>query len=111
MAATGQNRTLATEFRRKAPIKMNTEIQMLKAALNRCEELLISDPEFPPLQSIEVQLQYLIGILEGQTDRSRLEEIIIGRYAAREFEDRDMAFANLLYEVEEIVDLMKAGQL
>jgi hypothetical protein len=31
--------------------------------------------------------------------------------AAREFEDRDMAFANLLYEVEEIVDSMKAGQL
>ena len=91
---------------------MNKEIQTLKTALDECRKLLATNPQFQPLLSIEAQLQYLIGIAEGQvSDRSRLNEIIIGVYAAREFEDRDMNFANLLYEVEGIVDLMKQGQL
>ena len=90
---------------------MNMEIHTLIAALNRCRERLFSNPKFQPLLSIEAHLQYLIGILEGQiSDRSRLEKIYIGIHAV-EFEERDITFANLLYEVEEIVDSMKAGKL
>jgi hypothetical protein len=91
---------------------MNNEMQILNSALDRCRELLAVNPQFAPLLSVEAQLQYLIGILDGHiSDRSRLSEIIIGLYAAREFEDRDMAFANQLYQVVEIVDAMEAGKL
>lgn len=91
---------------------MNNEMQILTAALKRCQELLKSNPQFAPLLSVEAQLEYLIGILDGKIfDRSRLGEIVIGLYAAREFEDRDMDFANQLYDVVAIVDAMKVGNL
>lgn len=77
-------------------------------ALAECQRKLQSEPQFQPLLSIQAQLQYLIGIVEGVVkDRSRLNEIIVGIYAAREFETRDMAFANLLYEVQAIANSMK----
>jgi hypothetical protein len=67
-----------------------------------------ANPEFPPLQSISLQLEYLIGIIKGEiTDLSRLKDVIVGQYAAREFEDRDMGFANQLYEVSDIADELK----
>ncbi len=91
---------------------MSKEIETLKTALGECRRLQAADPQFQPLRSIEAQLQYLIGIAERSiTDRSRLNEIILGVYAAREFETRDMDFANRLYEVEEIVDWMREGRL
>lgn len=89
---------------------MREKIQTLKTALMECKARLKSSPGFQPLMSIEAQLEYLIDVAEGRNlDRSRLNEIIIGIYAAREFETRDMQFANLLYEVEEAVDVMKQG--
>ena len=73
----------------------------------RCLELLDVNPGFAPLLSIKAQLEYLIQIADGRsTDRSRLKEIIVGQYAAREFEDRDMEFANMLYDVADIVDAL-----
>lgn len=91
---------------------MINEIKILQRALAECQSRLKSDPKFQPLLSIEAQLQYLIGIMEGrETDFSRLKEIIVGVYAAREFETRDMDFANLLYEVEQVVDLLKQKKM
>jgi hypothetical protein len=81
-------------------------------ALDECEKMLTLEPDFQPLQSIKMQLQYLLGILMGEIhDRSRLNEIIIGIYAAREFETRDMAFANVLYGIDKIVEEMKDDDL
>jgi hypothetical protein len=89
---------------------MNTETQTLKSALASCEAHLRTMPDLQPLHSIKAQLTYLIDLAEGRsTDRSRLDEIIVGVYAAREFETRDMEFANLLYEVEEVVKAMRLG--
>jgi Tsi6 len=84
------------------------ELQILKTALAECEKKISQTPNFQPLLSIEKQIQYLIDLTENKThDHSRLKDIMIGVYAVREFEDRDMEFANLLYEVEEVVDLLK----
>lgn len=84
------------------------EMQVLRKALERCELLLQDSPDFQPLRSCKAQLEYLLGLLDGSSaDRSRLKEIILGVYAAREFEMRDSEFAQLLHEAEEIVEGMK----
>ncbi len=82
--------------------------KIIKKALVSCKNKLKESPTFQPLRSIEIQLQYLYDLANGKKiDSYRLNEIIIGVYAAKEVECRDMDFANLLYEVEEIVDLLK----
>lgn len=87
---------------------MQSKIEIFQFALNECESRLSEMPEFQPLLSIKAQLIYLINLSEGKiTDRSRLNEIVISAYAAREFETRDMAFADLLYKIEELVKEMK----
>lgn len=84
---------------------------ILHKALEECRKKLDEMPQFQPLLSIESQLLYLLGLVnKSNADMSRLDEIIVGVYAAKEFEDRDMDFANILYEVEEIVDLLKERQ-
>lgn len=88
-----------------------TPIATIEKALADSIKLSAEYPNFQPLESVMVQLQYLKGVLDGDVeDRSRLKEIIIGIYAAREFEERDMEFANTLYDVEMIVDELKAGK-
>lgn len=89
-----------------------TPIETINKALTDGVKLSVDYPNFQPLESVKAQLEYLKNILDGDLiDRSRLSEIVIGRYAAREFEGRDMDFANTLYDVEMIVDLLKAGKL
>jgi hypothetical protein len=80
----------------------------LRLHLLSAKEGYVKPRVFQPLLSIEKQIQYLIDLTENNThDHSQLKDIIIDVYAAREFEDRDMEFANLLYKVEEVVDLLK----
>lgn len=90
---------------------MNPEAVIQKAVV-QSDRLAIDYPNFQPLKSVKAQLAYVKGILDGSIeDRSRLNEIIIGIYAAKEFEERDMEFANTLYDVELIVDRLKSGRL
>ncbi|GAA6154524.1 immunity protein Tsi6 family protein [Pseudoteredinibacter isoporae] len=89
---------------------MNPEAVIQKAVV-QSDRLAIDYPNFQPLESVKAQLAYVKGILDGSIeDRSRLNEII-GIYAAKEFEERDMEFANTLYDVELIVDRLKSGGL
>lgn len=89
-----------------------TAIDTINKALAHSVKLSVDYPNFQPLESVKAQLEYLKSILNGDVDdRSRLKEIILGIYAAREFEVRDMEFANNLYDVELIVDQLKAGKL
>ena len=91
---------------------MSTPIDTLKKALVECQKKIGEMPDFDPLISIEKQLKYLIEIVEDSNlDRNRVSEIIIGIYAVREFESRDMEFAELLYDVDEVVDLIKANKI
>lgn len=81
---------------------------IIQAALEKCLQLKVQMPQVEPLNSVQRQLEYLLEVLNGTiTDRTRLNEVVLGRYAARELESRDMEFALLLYRVEEIVDSMK----
>lgn len=90
---------------------MNPEA-IIDKAVEQSNRLTADYPNFQPLESVKAQLAYLKGILDGSIDdRSRLKEIIVGIYAAKEFEERDMDFANSLYDVELIVDKLKAGKL
>lgn len=90
---------------------MNPEV-VIEKAIEQGNRLTVDYPNFQPLESVKVQLAYLKGILDGSIkDRSRLNEIIIGIYAAKEFEERDMEFASTLYDVELVVDQLKAGKL
>lgn len=89
-----------------------TPLELIDQTLTDSVKLSVDYPNFQPLESVILQLQYLKGILNGTIqDRSRLKEIIIGIYAAREFEERNMDFANRLYDVEMIVDQLKSGRL
>ena len=87
---------------------MGFSTEILKSTLLECEKKLLEMPNFQQLHSIKAQINYLIDLIENRTsDRSRLKEIIIGVYAAREFETRDMEFANRLYQVEDLVAQIK----
>jgi hypothetical protein len=87
---------------------MDKDLQTLMSALSQCNHKLVTNSQFQPLISIRAQLEYLIALIQGRiTDRPKLDKIIIGIYAAREFESIDMDFANLLYEVEGVVTKLK----
>lgn len=52
--------------------------------------------------SIIEQLEYLRDVESGRnTDLTRISELSIGAMAAKNIEDRDEPFANLLYEIED----------
>lgn len=81
-------------------------------AHTRCLELLQTYPKSQPLLSCKAQLEYLQDLVDGQRqDAERLNDIILGLYAAREFEALDMAFAEMLYAVEDVVKTLKAERL
>jgi len=84
---------------------------IFKEALEQCRKRLAENPNFPPLNSIEEQLKYLIAVDEGkQTDLSRLKDINLGLLAVREFEPHDMEFAKLLHDVSYRVEEMRFGR-
>jgi hypothetical protein len=86
-------------------------VAIIEKAIEKSNRLTANYPNFQPLESIKAQLAYLKGILDGSIkDRIRLSEITIGIYAAKEFEQRDMDFASTLYDVEMVVDQLKAGK-
>lgn len=66
---------------------------------------------FQPLESVKTQLEYLLDSLNHKNDRQRLGEIIIGRYAAHEFEASDPDYASVLYEVSNVCGLMTKGKI
>ncbi len=84
---------------------------IFKQALEECRKRLTAEPNFPPLQSIEKQLEYLVELDEGRSaDVNRLQDINLGLLAVREFEPHDMQFARLLHEVSRRVEEIKFGR-
>lgn len=92
---------------------MTTEqaIQKIEKALDRSFELFSQDSDWQPIISTRNQLDYLKNILEGKSDRSKLDEINIGLISVREFENNYDDFANMIYEVVDIVKLLKKNRL
>lgn len=70
-----------------------------------------SDSEWQPIVSVRKQLNYILESLHEANDRILLSDVNIGLYAVREFENQHDKLANLIYEVVEIVDLLKKGKL
>jgi len=83
---------------------------ILEDALIATKELNQSE-ESNILPSIEKQLEYLIEALEHKNDRIRLEKIIIGTYAAREFENSHPEYAELLYKASGVSHDMKKNKI
>jgi len=66
---------------------------------------------YQPLESVRTQLDYLVEALAHKNDRQKLGDIIIGRYAAYEFEPSDPDYANILYEASNVASLMLKGRI
>lgn len=89
-----------------------THSSLIPQAHSRCLALLQAHPHSQSLQSCKAQLEYLQELVDGRRhDAQRLDEIILGVYAAREFEALDMRFAEMLYAVEDVVKTLKAERL
>lgn len=78
---------------------MSERLKLFQDALNGCQQLAQNYPGNTTLESIEKQLEYLIGLEVGVVnDRARLRDIIIGVQTAREVEVLDENVAALLYK-------------
>ena len=79
-------------------------------ALDLARERLKAAPAFDIYQSIVLQLEYLEALLNGmETDRSKLNKIIIGHYGVREFKESDPEFADALIDAQAIASKMAKG--
>ena len=77
-------------------------------ALDGCARFHEKFPNEKTIVSIIKQLQYLIELEDGICeDRKKLNDIIIGVLVVREIEVLDTSLAELLYQVDEVVDGMK----
>jgi len=73
-------------------------IKRIEAALTTCTEKRKESPEFFPLETAEEQLTYLRDYWLGkETNEKLISNINIGLLAVREFEIRDMKFAEQIY--------------
>lgn len=64
-----------------------------------------------PIVSVRKQLNYIKNCITNTNDRSRLDEINIGLYAVREFENQYPSLATLIYKIVEVVNQLKKGKL
>lgn len=84
------------------------KIEIFNKALVELNKFIEKFPENILVKSIEYQLNYLINLEESkEKDRSRLSEINLGLIAVREIEGKNDDLANILYEVNSIVKIMK----
>lgn len=76
--------------------------QRIELALARCRLDCVSHQGVHSFESAKEQLVFMLEFLLGRTsDVKLLSQINLGVLAAREFEDRDMKLAELVYEVED----------
>lgn len=92
---------------------MTTEqaLKKIEKTLNKSFELFPEDSYWQPIISARNQLNYLKNVLEKKSDKSKLDEINIGLISVREFENDYEDFAIMIYEVVDIVTLLKKNRL
>lgn len=82
--------------------------ELLDMVLLECESRLKNNPGFRPLSIVKDEVEYLLALINGDTqDRSNLENIQIGLLAVREFETDAPEFADLIFQVMELVEKLK----
>ncbi|MDG9670412.1 immunity protein Tsi6 family protein [Hahella sp. CR1] len=81
---------------------MNKKETLCKAiAIN--EERLKQIPDFEIYHSIARQLNYLLTIIDGmEKDKSKLDKIILGHFAVREFEESDPELSHFLKKCQNV---------
>jgi len=82
-----------------------TRSDIFQTALAQAENLRSRYPGGTAIQSIIIQLQYLVDLENHKrNDRERLDDIIIGVLTAREIEPLNEGVADSLYKVVEQVE-------
>lgn len=80
-----------------------TPIEIVKKGISLTEKRLNEIPDFDIYQSVIRQLHYLLSIVDGsELDRSKLDKIIVGHFAVREFEESDPELAEILKKCQNI---------
>ena len=80
-----------------------TVFENIHYLIRRKDSYLKNIPDFDIYKSILKQLHYLQMILNGsEPDRSKLEKIILGHFAVREFEESDLEFSEILKKCQNI---------
>lgn len=77
--------------------------EILREAISLVEKRLKDVPSFDIYQSTLKQLQYLLSVVDGtETDKSKLDKIIVGHFAVREFEESDVELSKILKKCQNI---------
>ena len=80
-----------------------SRLETIQEGISLTEKRLKNIPDFDIYKSILKQLHYLQMILNGsEPDRSKLEKIILGHFAVREFEESDLEFSEILKKCQNI---------
>jgi len=81
---------------------MNSD-EVLREAILLVEKRFKDVPSFDIYQSILKQLHYLLSVVNGtETDKSKLDKIIVGHFAVREFEESDPELSKILKKCQNI---------
>ncbi len=84
------------------------DIKLLTDVLEKCEEKLEKNSSFTPTSIVKEEIEYLIGLIEGEVvDPEKLTTIQMGLFAVREFEMEDPEFADNIYEVLAVVTQLR----
>ncbi|TNH13255.1 hypothetical protein FIA56_03005 [Testudinibacter sp. TR-2022] len=86
-------------------------IDIVVYTLEKSFEILQNNSTWQPIVSVRNQLKYILEALRNENDRFKLNEIDIGLYVVREFENDYNDFADRLHEVSGICRLMIKGKL
>ncbi|MBB5407656.1 MULTISPECIES: immunity protein Tsi6 family protein [unclassified Paraburkholderia] len=80
-----------------------TAIETVEKALALARARLNAASGFEIFASTVAQLEYLLSVLRGDDkDRTRLKKIVVGHFAAREFEENDPELAKALHAAQAI---------
>jgi Tsi6 len=91
------------------PVPVQSDLpRLLDQGLRMVRERLEASPHFPVYLSIQRQLEYLQQTLTlGQSPAAgKVDSLTLGVYAAREFENSDPDFADVLFNVNYLANRM-----
>jgi hypothetical protein len=87
--------------------------EVARKALELCNDRIKNNPSIAVpgiLESIRVQLEWLVSFFEGRnSDRAKLRTLMFGHYAARELDERDEVFIQALNKANYVASRTAAG--
>lgn len=85
---------------------------LVDEGLRVVDERLAISPDAGIYDSLKAQLTYVRQVVQGERPRNEADDdrLLLGRYAAREFETSDPAFADVLSKVQYLYDRLPATE-